>query len=858
MQLRGFLDRIWRLRRSRHTRALLVLASVAALSLIAATAEFIVLTKRERQLVDRFSDSTWWMASQFRSEIFQMHVSLASFDGSAEQLDDVQQHLDILYARIGVITEGDIEPKPDPEMRDAIKDVVAGVTRLGEKLEALHPVTVPDVRALSGQMRTLERSAGRMTTLGAQADAMHREAVREAIWRANIAFGLAAALLVGSLLLSLRAVERQATGLDLARRRSEALSEELTVALAQAQAGARAKTVFLATMSHEIRTPMNGVLGAASLLSHTPLGEDQRRWVEIVKACGEALLSQLDGVLDFSALETATMPLRPGNFDIRTLAEDTARVVEGAANQQGLDLVVLVDADVPPVLVGDRRRLGQVLLNLVTNAVKFTPAGGVLLRLSVRRREGQMWLRAAVVDTGPGIPRADRARIFQEFTRLDRSAERAVRGTGLGLAISLRIVMALGGSIRVASGRGGGSVFLATVPVDLPASATIDDGAGIDDGAPDRDGDEATGRGTAAVVGAVAPIRAGLLGLLRAEGYRPASPSADRVDVLLCPAATGETMPAFALPRAGRVVVFGLGTALDAPITAARLHAALAGLTLRRLQPATLPTPRLAGLPLSLLVVDDDPINCEIAASLLRHLGHRVATAADGHRALGMMRDMAFDCVLLDLHMPRMDGPDLARAIRALPLPTRAVRLVAVTADADAGIATGAIAAGIDAVLTKPVTLEMLQDALRPLVDVKRSPSPRAAMAASPIREALAARLSPDRLSALIGTFWEGVARALEQSGGFAEGDLERRMHTLSGSAASLGYSEVPVAARRVRNAAREGVAVADSMDLLYDVLATAARSDERLLSDQLAERLAAALDSERAREATEHLGGMA
>ncbi len=808
---------IWRrLVNWRQAHGLWALAIVAAMSLLAAGAEFVILVQRESQLVDRFSDSTWWMAAQFRSEIQQLHISLASYDGSEGGLDDIHQHYEILGSRIQLMDESRLDPRPDEVLGNSIAEVRHGAEQLAQQIETIKIGGGVPRHLLDEDIRALERAAGRMTSLGAQSDATHREAVRSAIRRANVAFGVALAMLIGSLLLSLRAVDRQAATLDAARRRSEALGQELTVALAQAQAGSRAKNVFLATMSHEIRTPMNGVLGATSLLAHTQLNDQQRRWVAIIKACGEALLSQLDDVLDFSALEAASVRLERELFDIRTLAEDAGRVVESAAGANGLDLVVVIDHDVPAQVLTDRRRLGQILLNLLTNAVKFTASGGVSLRVSMRRRHGKAWLRAAVVDSGPGIPRADRRRIFQEFTRLERPSERTVRGTGLGLAISQRIAQALGGRIRVAAARGGGSVFWVSIPVEMPQH--------------ERGVALAHLAGRVAVVGGTPGIRAAVELLVRAAGYEAGTAGdGGSVDLLLLHR-SADAPPGL---RAARQLPFGPGTGLDAPITAERLQAALAGGA--RPSRASVPLAQ-AGRSLRLLVADDDAINREIAASLLRHLGHDVEIVSDGREALAAVRLETFDAVLLDLYMPGMDGIDLAKAIRALPGEVAAMRLIAVTADADANVGASVLAAGIDSVLIKPVTLERLAEVLLPLTGTAK---PAAASAAPPspglvvdrkVRDMLITRLPAGRLPALVRTFWDGVQRVLDVPGGLSGEGLERWLHTISGSAGSLGYAAATTAAKLAREAVDQGVGDAPTLSALYTSLAAAVRADEALL----------------------------
>jgi signal transduction histidine kinase/DNA-binding NarL/FixJ family response regulator len=826
----GALRRLAVLLPGRHLR---LLGVVALVSMFAASAEFVILVSRENDLVDRFSDSTWWMASKFREEIQTLHVSLAAYDGSPAALQAIQDNYDIVFSRIDTMENAQLEPKPDPAFLAAFRRVRDRILALEPRVTALKPGELEPARALTADIERMEADAGHMTTLGAQEDAGHRGALRAAVGRANIAFGLTSFLLIASLLLTLRAVMRQAVVVDAARRRSEALSAELTVALAQAQAGERAKSAFLATMSHEIRTPMNGVLGAASLLALTRLSDVQRRWVAIVKACGEALLAQLDDVLDFSALEADAIVLQPGPVDIRELVLATARVVEGTAGQKGLEVAVAVDPDVPGEVITDRRRLGQVLLNLITNATKFTASGGIAIRVALRRRHGRAWLRVAVIDTGPGVPRAERARIFEEFTRLERAVERDARGTGLGLAISRRVVAALRGTLCVAGAVGGGSVFWLRIPVEIPPGAAAP--------AP------RPAAGSAAIVGGARPIRRALEVLLRAEGYTVASPPAAGLALLLAHSGLGQTQ----LPPAARTLRFGAGTGLDGTLSGETLHAALTGTATPSAEPLAPEPITPASAPLRLLVADDDPINREIAASLMRHLGHVVSVASDGPDALALARAQPFDCILLDLHMPGLDGAELARTLRDLPGPVATTRLVAVTADVDATSHAALTLAGFDAIVTKPVTLERLAAALP-----AAGPAPPAAAPQAPAdtvidvdaRAMLASRLAPDRFNALVRTFWEELVRALEQPGGYPGPGADRRLHSLAGSSASLGYLAVAAAARRSRTRlAADGEATV-ALAELHAALGAALGADVALLPEALAGRAAAALAASRQR----------
>ena len=261
--------------------------------------------------------------------------------------------------------------------------------------------------------------------------------------------------------------EIQAVGRDVTdRRRAEAALAE---ARARAEAGSEAKSRFLATVSHEIRTPLNGVLGMADLLLGTRIDAEQTTYVQAVKTSGQALLSIIDEILDFSKIEAGKLELSYEPFDLTALVEGTVELLAPRAQGKGVEIASYIGAAVPRRLMGDAARLRQVLTNLAGNAVKFTDAGGVGLRVTAA--PGGM-VRFEIADTGVGIP-ADRiGRIFEEFEQADGSASSRHGGTGLGLAISRRLVAGMGGELTVASTPGEGSTFAFVLPFKAVADGT--------------------------------------------------------------------------------------------------------------------------------------------------------------------------------------------------------------------------------------------------------------------------------------------------------------------------------------------------------------------------------------------------
>ncbi len=263
-------------------------------------------------------------------------------------------------------------------------------------------------------------------------------------------------------------------GRDITERRQR--DAEMVAARSEALAASRAKSDFLATMSHEIRTPMNGVIGLTELLMDTSLDEVQRRYAAGVRGAGEALLAIIDDILDFSKLEAGKVELEAVDFDPRQLVEDIGVLLAAPAGDKGLELVAYCDPDLPAALRGDPGRLRQILINLASNAVKFTASGEVSLLARTTHRGGPplpgecVEVVFEICDTGIGVTPAQQERLFQPFTQADASTTRRYGGTGLGLAICKRLVTAMDGELALTSVPGSGSTFSATVPLRVAAA----------------------------------------------------------------------------------------------------------------------------------------------------------------------------------------------------------------------------------------------------------------------------------------------------------------------------------------------------------------------------------------------------
>ncbi len=526
----------------------------------------------------------------------------------------------------------------------------------------------------------------------------------------------------------------------------------LTEARQRAEAANQAKSRVLATVSHEFRTPLNGILGLTGLLMETPLTPDQETYARAVHSSGEALLALVDDMLDFSRIEAGRLELRPTPTDIESLLQEIAELLAARAHAKGIDIAADVDAALPAAVMVDAARLRQVLINLAGNGVKFTETGGVTLGAHERGEPsvGRIALAFSVADTGPGIAPDEAERLFGEFEQSDSALTRRHGGAGLGLAISRRIVRQMGGDLTVTPATGGGSLFrfaleLEIVPGAVRPSADrlaqagravlIVAPAGAEPPVLARhlaeDGVEArllnTTNEAAAVIGAAAAAgQPHDAVLVDARVMADAAAALSRIRE-----AAGRRVPAAVLIEPGRrgdiehLREAGFDAYLVRPVRRASLTRIIGEIgggdgSFRvdpsDARPRQMAPARRAGATLSVLLAEDNEINALLARAVLEGLGHEVTEVRDGVAAVRAAsgRRGGFDAILMDLHMPGLDGLHAVRAIRdherAEGLAPAAI--LAVTADVLAETRAAARAAGIDAILEKPMTPDALRQAL--------------------------------------------------------------------------------------------------------------------------------------------------
>ncbi|MEN6665749.1 MAG: response regulator [Phycisphaerae bacterium] len=646
---------------------------------------------------------------------------------------------------------------------------------------------------------------------------------------------------------------RAEMALDEARRRAEAAAWKESVANA-------AKSDFLARMSHEIRTPMNGVVGMTDLLARTTLTDQQRRYARIVKSSALSLLTIINDVLDFSKIEAGKLELHSSEFDLRTIVEDTVEMFAQRADQKGLELVSLVEAPVPFKVRGDSDRLRQILVNLIGNAMKFTERGEIVVRARlVRISGGKAQVRFTIRDTGAGISPENIDRLFKTFSQVDSFATRKHSGTGLGLAICKRLAELMGGATGVESEEGKGSTFWFTATLDtcnqLPrhtvaalAELSRKPVLVVDDNPSSRHAlcelleswglTAKTSPGGAEALEALRrhSVSQNPFGIVLADLQMPGIGGEELLQRIVADAAIAPTVRVLLVPsetsledgnyyRAAHACVFK-------PVHQSRLFdeivqavARSKGLSESPTRPEA-PAAALSAAPrdISILLAEDNEVNQELAAEILRMGGLRCEVVANGRDAVDLLMKKKFDLVLMDCQMPEMDGLEATRAIRSkesigMVMARRSGRIpiVALTANAVSGERDKCTEAGMDAFISKP----FVPDELIRLIDSIVAPETPATPAQAPAPAGdgggpfnfhdLRQRClnSVEFMEKMLAKFADSIPGEMDKlDAAAAAGNMtetRRLAHSIKGAAANLSAPMLRQAALAVEQAAQAG-----------------------------------------------------
>jgi two-component system sensor histidine kinase/response regulator len=788
-----------------------------------------------------------------------------------EQLEKIQQ----------LTADNPVQQERIPALRSALKNrlesvnqvidlrrslgVDAARARLADQLTKGY---LDDSRNIVNRMKAEERK------LYESRSATDRQSIRRAARTTGIAFGFQFAVL--GLLSWL-------THLDvLERRRAEAALRETSHNLQEARdaalSAAKSKSQFLANMSHEIRTPMNGVLGMTEILLNTQLASRQREFAETIQSSANALLAIINDILDFSKIEAGMLRFENSPFNLHRSVENVIDLFAQPARKKDIELALLIEDGVPVSVKGDPFRLRQVLTNLLNNAIKFTDRGEVVLRCRrLSEIEGAVRVRFEVSDTGIGVTPKDQMLLFSPFVQADGSTTRRFGGSGLGLAICKELVTGMGGEIGMDSTSGIGSTFWFTAkfaPTETLVPAPTAEGdlrnvrvLLVDDNTTNRkilhyqvsswgmrDSVAASGpgclnalrhgaaRGDPFAIVILDTHMPELSGIQVVEVIRADPTIASVKVVLLTSMEAGELSESIR----GEVDAF-----ITKPVKQSQLFETLcAVLGIKAEAAETMPSrteslsPPFAGKRLRILLAEDNEVNQRVALYQLRMLDHQVDLARNGVEALKLFDENQYDAVLMDIHMPEMDGYETTTEIRRREGDGKHTPIIAMTANALPEDREKCLAVGMDDHLAKPVQARGLVRVLEQCTASTEPANPEPLPPATDLQSLINSGMG-DIVPQLIEIFLETAPQDIAKAGAALRSsqatDLEDAAHKLKGSCSNLGAARLRELCQQLENLGRDG-----SLQTAPELLASAEQEFSRVRAE-----LVAALDRYRVQEDT-------